>query len=92
MIEQPSYREMYAGTGPLPLTEQEARKVELPSLLHPIARLGELARLGESYGLQQVGQSPLPQYLTRGDLVRTAREFDTAIQTIEMCDEIDGRQ
>ncbi len=55
-----------------PGTVEWAENVELPPRYRPFKRLGALATCGEVFYLKKVGMSPLPQYMTRGDLVRTA--------------------
>ncbi len=61
---------------PRRLTANEARTVELPSVLHPIQRLGRLAELGAGFGIRHDGYSPIPLFFTRRDLVRTAEISD----------------
>lgn len=74
--EKPNYQEHH------PLTPDEAKNVKLS--LNPFRRLGQLAQYGAAYGTVQVGMSPLPQYLTRGDLMRSARAHQHAAAMIQM--------
>ena len=71
------------------LTPEEARTVELS--WNPIKRLGQLAEYGAAFHLQKVGSSPLPLYMTRGDLVRTAEAHEHARQMIEAIQEVEAR-
>lgn len=63
------------------LTAEEARNIDLS--LNPIKRLGQLAEYGAAFGVKKVGMSPLPMYMTRGDLVRTAEASDQARLLLE---------
>jgi hypothetical protein len=58
------------------LTPEQARDVELSR--NPIMRMGQLAELGAGFNLNKVGWSPLPLYMTRGDLVRAAESRQEA--------------
>ena len=60
-----------------PLTEKEAREVELP--VNPLKRQRELARLVGEYGLMEVGFSAgFPHFRTRAELIRLGRAHDKA--------------
>lgn len=52
------------------LTPEQARTVDLSR--NPVKRLGQLAHYGSAFNMRQVGWSPLPMYMTRGDLIRAA--------------------
>lgn len=66
---------------PEPLTVEEAKTVKLS--LNPIKRLGQLASYGSRYLLMELNPGPLPQYMTRGDLVRTARAHESAVASMQ---------
>jgi len=63
------------------LTGEGARSIELS--LNPIKRLGQLAEYGAGFGLKKTGMSPLPLFLTRGDLVRAADASEQAQATLD---------
>ncbi len=63
-----------------PLTVEQARTAPLSR--NPITRLRQLKRYGATFNLRVIGFSPLPQYMTRGDLVRTAKAHEEAEQLL----------
>ncbi len=72
------------------LTAEEARTVLLT--WRPIKRLGQLAEYGAAYPSQQVGISPLPPYMTRRALIRTAEAHDRVMAEMDnMAAGIEGR-
>jgi hypothetical protein len=66
------------------LTPSEARTVQLS--LNPIKRLGQLAKYGAAFNMKKTGMSPLPLYMTRGDLVRTAEARQYAEDLFDQLD------
>jgi hypothetical protein len=68
------------------LTTEEARTVELSH--NPIKRLGQLAEYGSAYGLKKVGLSPMPLFMTRGDLVKAAETREKIVASLSTLQEI----
>lgn len=71
------------------ISSEEARTVKLS--LNPIKRLGQLAEYGAAFNLKKVGWSPLPLYMTRGDLIRTALARERGEILLEMTDAVEDR-
>lgn len=71
------------------LTSEQAREVELSR--NPIKRLGQLAEYGAAFNFKKAGSSPLPLYMTRGDLIRTAEAQEQAAKLFEIVRESEAR-
>lgn len=69
------------------LTPEQARTIELSA--NPLRRLGQLAELGSGFHTKKVGSSPLPQYMTRGDLVRAAEAHEAAVDAMNAINTIE---
>ena len=72
------------------LTPEQARTVELS--LNPFKRLGQLANYGSAFHLKQVGSSPLPMYMTRGDLIRVADARQRAERTMDILANLSAKE
>lgn len=69
---------------PKPLSVEWAKTV--PLSLNPLRMWGQLAAYGAGFCQYKVGLSPLPDYLTRGDLIRTAEAREEARRLLDLAE------